>query len=99
METCSGITGDLNTVHFWNVQGAFDFRMPRDTDLIVYGYFVVPMNIVLAEQSMEFKPEVQHEMLHALLYMKFGTAYYNSKDSHPDEYFKRRCGGIVMQNP
>src|SRR4051812_41902780 len=96
LEKCADITGDLNTVHFWEVEGALNFRMPTDPSLVVYGYFTVPMNVVLAEQSMQFKPEVQHEMLHALLYMKFGRSYYASKDAHPDEYFKKRCP-FVMQ--
>lgn len=101
VEACSGITSDFSGVYFWKVEGALDFRLPGDTNDIVMGYFVVPMNIVLAGEVIEWKDIVQHEMLHALLYAQFKTKYYAVKGdqnrAHPDEYFKKRCP-FVAQN-
>jgi hypothetical protein len=97
VEACSGIADSLVHVHFWTVPDRYDFRLPSDTSIIVYGYFAVPMNIVLAEYRMEWKAGVQHEMLHALLYRRFGDSYYRSKDTHPTEYFVKRCP-FVAQN-
>lgn len=95
IQQCSGTTRPFSDLNFFVVKNAFDFEHDGQS---VYGYFVVPMNIVLADASLNMEAEVEHEMLHAALYQQFGLKYYNAADAHPAEYFKVKCP-FVAQNP
>lgn len=95
IQQCSGTTRPFSDLNFFVVKGAVDFEHGGQS---VYGYFVVPMNIVLADASLDIEPQVEHEMLHAALYQRFGLKYYNETGAHPPEYFQQRCG-FVAQNP
>jgi hypothetical protein len=95
VETCSGIRFPFSELNWFVVKGAFNFEHGGQS---VYGYFTVPMNIVLADVALDQEAEVEHEMLHAALYKGFGTKYYTAKDAHPSEYFRTRCP-FVAQNP
>ncbi len=95
VEVCSGIRFPFSELNWFVVKDRFNFDHGGQ---IVYGYFTVPMNIVLADVALDQEAEVEHEMLHAALYRQFGTKYYTAATAHPSEYFAQRCS-FVAQNP
>lgn len=89
-EACSGIAAPLAAVNWFRVDNTTSFVYGGSA---VAGYFVVPNNIVLADAWLADTAVVAHEMLHALLYAKFGAKFYATDDrgQHPHEYFLERC--------
>lgn len=100
VEKCSGITADFKSAHWWVVKDRMDFEAPDEPGHIVSGYFTVPANIVLADYQLTNYALVTHEVLHYLLYVKFGTKYYGERGhperAHPVEYFKTKCPFVAQ---
>lgn len=81
---CSGITGDFDAVRWYVVPGAETIPV-RGREY--HGAWYRDGNrIVLAERAQQSGPLVRHEMLHALI----------DRGGHPREYYRSRCGGIVV---
>lgn len=84
-ESCSGLSGDLESVRWYVVPGVSSFRL--DDGSIVAGYWqAAARRIVLAGESQFQGDIVRHEMLHALL----GSAKH-----HPRAAFREKCQGVV----
>jgi hypothetical protein len=82
-ESCSGMTGSLAAVSFWQVPGVSSFTRG---DKSVLGYWTTAGNqIVLAGNAALDGGNVRHEMLHALLRV----------GGHPRDQFLGKCAGFV----
>lgn len=83
-EACSGRTGDLAAIHWFQVPGRWDF--PTSDGREVSGYTEWRRDrIVLAGDLVYDGATVRHEMLHALL----------RQSGHPDAQFRGSCAGLV----
>jgi hypothetical protein len=81
-EACSGISGDLSSVRWYELPGATNLEVNGRT---YQSYWLATGNrIVVAGRSRMAGPLIRHEMLHALTGPK-----------HSREYFVDKCGGIV----
>jgi hypothetical protein len=82
-EACSGVTGPLAAVSFWQVPGVSSFD--RDGKSVL-GYWTTAGNqIVLAGKAALDGGNVRHEMLHALVRV----------GGHPRDQFLGKCAGVV----
>jgi hypothetical protein len=84
VETCSGLTRDMREIAFYEVPG-ISFPMAGRQ---VGGRYIKPGSIVMAGATRSIGIWVRHEMLHGLLRA--------SLDGHPAEYFRTRCGKIMV---
>jgi hypothetical protein len=82
-EACSGLTGSLEHIQWFQVPGATTIPYPGLTD--VSGYWSTSDRIVLAGMTTLDGSGVRHEMLHALLHSV----------GHPRAAFLTSCGGVV----
>jgi hypothetical protein len=83
-EACSGRTGDLATIHWYQVPGAWEIRVHDGR--AAAGYEEPSSDrIVLAGDQVNAGSVVRHEMLHALL----------RQPGHPDAQFRGACAGLV----
>ena len=81
---CSGVSGDFSAIRWFVVPGAQTIPV-RGREY--HGAWYRDGNrIVLAEGAQQSGPLVRHEMLHALI----------DRGGHPREYYRSRCGGIVV---
>jgi hypothetical protein len=81
-EACSGLSGDLEAVHWYSVPGS-EFMHGGQA---AAGYTDLHTNsIVLAEQGIQDGPTVRHEMLHAL----------RRVGGHPRSQFLQACASLV----
>lgn len=67
MEACSGTTGDLARVQWYTVPGTY-FTIPGDTTRYAGYWFARTNSIVLGADNVDYRPLVEHEMLHAILH-------------------------------
>jgi hypothetical protein len=82
-EACSGVTGPLQDITFFQVPGVSDFLSEGRR---VVGYWTNGGNeIVLAGDAVLDGGSVRHEMLHALI--RIG--------GHPRDQFLEKCAGVV----
>jgi len=81
-ETCSGRSGDLNAVTWYQVPGS-KFVIRNQS---VPAYWSSSNRIVIAETLVEHGPMVRHEMLHALLRIH----------GHARSEFLDACGSLVV---
>ena len=82
-EACSGLTGPLDAISFWQVPGVSSFSRNGKN---VLGYWTTAGNqIVLAGNAALDGGNVRHEMLHALVRV----------GGHPRDQFLGRCAGVV----
>ena len=83
VEACAGRTARYEAVSWYLVPGTETIVLQgRD----VWGYWTSSTNrIVLTEGATVHANVVRHEMLHAIL----------RAEGHPEEYFRRRCGGVL----
>ena len=85
VQSCSGLTGDFNAVHWYQVPGTTTFLVPGSG--AANGVWYSNGNIiVVAGDSAQSGQIVRHEMLHALI---------GPVSGHPAQYFYTKCGGIV----
>jgi hypothetical protein len=83
MQACSGLTGSLGAVTWYNTSEVLDDAKTGD---LVLGYWSPAGNtIVLTTASVLDGGTVRHEMLHALL----------GKSGHPRDQFLGKCAGTV----
>lgn len=83
-EACSGRTGDLAAIHWYQVPGAWEIRLHDGREAA--GYEEPSSDrIVLAGDQVNAGPVVRHEMLHALL----------GQPGHPEAQFRGACAGLV----
>lgn len=95
VQACTGSTMPFERLNFFIVMNTINFT---HNGTPAEGYFVAPMNLVLADLIVGSEADVEHEMVHAALYDMFGLKYYkDGKDGHPLEYFRDKCG-FVSQN-
>ena len=80
-ERCSGLSGDLASVRWYDVPDAASL-FGRDWGGLYYG---ASNRIVVAGLFVRTAALIRHEMLHALL----------AAPGHPAEYFRTRCTGVV----
>lgn len=87
VEQCSGLHGDLELVRFFVVPGASQIPAPGHQEL-VQGYWDPRGNEIVIGGFYESSALlVRHEMLHALLH---------GGGDHPPEYFRDKCGELVL---
>jgi hypothetical protein len=81
-ESCSGITGDFASIHWYQIPNASQVVVRADT---AQGYWWSEGNrIVIAGSQILQGQLVRHEMLHAL-----------TGAGHSHGYFVEKCGGVV----
>jgi hypothetical protein len=87
VESCSGITGSLSKLTWYDVPGVTEFQFNGQ---IVSGYWTRGSNsIVLADSSQLDGSVVRHEMLHSLI----------KASGHPRSEFLEKCAGLVSCTP
>jgi hypothetical protein len=97
IQNCTGTKSPVESISFWVVEDVSEFIQPI-TGTRVLAYFATSHYIVLASHWMQDEALVEHEMLHAALYQRFGLKYFADDDtdnSHPDEWFKVKCGFVA----
>lgn len=81
-EACSGVTGDLAAVRWFELPGASQFTV-RDTAYQSYWWAVGNRIVVVANKKLDGQL-IRHEMLHSL-----------TGPHHLTQYFRDKCGGYV----
>ena len=83
-ESCAGVQRDFSRIRWYVVPGATTISVSGGE---YHGAWYSQGNrIVLAERAQMSGQLVRHEMLHALI----------ARAGHPREYYRSRCGGIVV---
>ena len=83
-QSCAGVRRDMSRIQWFVVPGSESIPVRGGE---YHGAWYSDGNrIVLAERAQMSGPLVRHEMLHALI----------ARGGHPREYYRSRCGGIVV---
>lgn len=84
-EACSGLTRNVNEIHWYSDPGPALRVDPNSADSVVGQWIAATNSIVLVQDELRNAAVVRHEMLHALL----------RAGGHPRAAFRQDCAGYV----